>query len=134
MPLLAELLASGGLRSPDVIVLLQLLLRVNSRSGKARASVRTLAAEVGGSSSAVAHSVRRLRLAGLVVKGEGGHQRPATYYVSPLIGQTGSWEEKSKSAQMFAFALRNSPPPAPVTEGAVRARHALPQHLQQQAG
>ena len=128
-PVLVGLLASGDLREGDVVVLLQLLLRLHSRTGKARASIRALAAETGSSKTTVCHSLRRLRRAGLVVKGEGVGQRPASYYVSPVIGTNGSWAERTQSERMFSLALRNSPPPAPVTEAAVKARHALAKHL-----
>ena len=128
-PVLVGLLADGDLREGDVVVLLQLLLRIHNRSGKARASIRSLAAETGSSKTTVAHSVRRLRRAGLVVKGEGPHSRPASYFISPVIGTNGSWSERSRSEWMFSLAMRNSPPPAPVTPAAVRHRHALAKHL-----
>jgi len=126
---LANLLADGDLVPRDVVVLMQLLLRLHSRTGKARASCRSLASEIGSSASAVAHSLRRLRRAGLVVKGEGPGQRPASYYVSPVIGANGNWSERSRSEWMFSLALRNSPLPKPVTPAAVASRHALARHL-----
>lgn len=126
---LVNLLADGDLVPRDVVVLLQLVCRIHSRTGAAQASCRDLAAETGSSVNAVAHSLRRLRLAGLVVKAEGPRQRPSSYCISPAIGANGTRSQRARSEWVFSRALKSSPPPTPPTPAAVKARQALPEHL-----
>lgn len=124
-----SLIASGKLTALDVTVLLQLGSRVRPASGYSVVSLRTLAAERGASLNSVAHSVRRLIRAGLVCRVRHPNARPAAYAINPMILATGSGQEWALSARAFERAIANAPPPAPVTEAAVKARQALPEHL-----
>lgn len=128
-PYLMSLIASGQLTALDVTVLLQLGSRVRPASGYSVVSLRTLAAERRASLSSVAHSVRRLIRAGLVCRVRHKNARPAAYAINPSICATGSAQACSMSAKAFDQAMREAQPPAPVTEAAVKARHALAAHL-----
>ena len=128
-PLIAELLAEGEIRAGDVAILWALAARQHSAAGTSRASVRSLAEEVGGSATTVSQALRRLSRNRLVARVGHPRSRPALYSLSPYLVANGNRKQQAHAARYFAAAWADLPPPAPVTEAAVRHRHALAKHL-----
>lgn len=102
---LLEAIRDRRLQPRDGTTLLALLMHLDWRSGRCYASTAELAAAVRFEIGQMQHSLKRLRVEGLVARGVDQKTRRHFWCISPLVASTGGKHRRLQQLLQFEAAL-----------------------------